>query len=109
MVLSRNRGRDVGVRAVACLPWLVNWRQPKGWTLTCCRGTTAASAAALLLFGLIFGNPRELSAQATWEYSPYSVKVWLAMDSAAELTPGLAQRIGRAISERAWVVAGATW
>jgi hypothetical protein len=63
----------------------------------------------LLLIGLFFAGPRELPAQATWEYSPYSVKVWLAMDASAELTPGLAQRIGRVIRERAWVVAGATW
>ncbi len=107
MVLSRNRGRDSGVQVFACPLAAANRRQPTGWTPTCCRGT--ATAAVLLLIGLIFVGPRELAAQATWEYSPYSVKVWLALDAAAELTPGLAQRIGRVIAERAWVVAGATW
>jgi len=58
---------------------------------------------------LLVGFPCSLRAQATWEYSPYTIKVWLAMDGAAELTPGLAQRIQRVITERAWVVAGAVW
>jgi len=64
---------------------------------------------ALLVLGLMFACPSQLPAQATWEYSPYSIKVWLALDSAAELTPGLVQRVRQAVSERSWVVAGAAW
>ncbi len=109
MALSRNRGTEVGVQAFACTSRLAAGRQPKGWTPTCRRGTAVGSAAVFFVFGLIFACPSELRAQATWEYSPYSVQVWLAMDNAAELTPVLAQRIGQAVSDRAWVVAGAAW
>jgi len=66
-------------------------------------GIVLLSACLLLCF------PSKLPAQATWEYSPYTIQVWLAMDGAAELTAGLAQRIERTITERAWVVAGAAW
>ncbi len=65
-------------------------------------------ACLALLLGLTACFPRVLPAQ-TWEYSPYSIKVWLALDRAAELSAGLAERIKRAVAERAWVVAGATW
>lgn len=67
-------------------------------------GASLALAACLLL--TLAGKA---SAQATWDYSPYTIKVWLAMDAAAELTPGLIQRIARTMTERAWVVAGAAW
>lgn len=63
----------------------------------------------LLSLGLTFGFPDSLQAQATWEYTPYSIKVWMAFDTAAELTAGLAKRIETAIVERSWVVAGAAW
>ncbi len=65
--------------------------------------------SVLLWVGLVLAGSSQLPAQATWEYSPYSLKVWLALDNAAELSPGLVQRIQQAVSERAWVVAGATW
>ena len=69
-----------------------------------------ASALVLSLFAcLLLGAPGGLHAQATWEYTPYTIKVWLAMDASAELTPALAERIGRVITERAWIVAGAAW
>lgn len=66
-------------------------------------------AGLTLLIGLMPCFLRALPAQTTWEYSPYSIKVWLAMDRSAELSAGLAERIQRAVAERAWVVAGATW
>lgn len=64
---------------------------------------------ALALLGLISGLGRDLAAQATWEYSPYQIDVWVAMDATPELTDGLAERMTRIIGERSWVVAGAAW
>lgn len=73
------------------------WRRAPRWA-------GVALAASLLLAGA-----GRAAAQATWDYSPYTIKVWLATDAAAELTPGLAQRIAQTLTERAWVVAGAAW
>ncbi|NLF71166.1 MAG: hypothetical protein GX575_19215 [Candidatus Anammoximicrobium sp.] len=64
---------------------------------------------AAVSLSLACGFPGAVRAQATWEYSAYSIKVWIALDPAAELTTGLAERITAAIAQRSWVVAGATW
>ncbi len=63
----------------------------------------------LVLLGVWLSVPASLRGQATWEYSPYSIQVWISFDASAELTSGLAKRIEAAIAERSWVVAGATW
>lgn len=66
-------------------------------------------ACLTLLLGLLSCWPREAAAQTIWEYSPYSLRIWLALDQAADVPAGLAERIKRACVERAWVVAGAAW
>ena len=53
--------------------------------------------------------PIAARAQATWEYSPYVIKVWLAYGPSAELTDGLANQIAQTVSQRAYTTAGATW
>ncbi len=96
-------------------PWTSQPRFPKrlpagaGGGASGCRPGPRMLACLTLLLGLLPCFPRVLAAQTTWEYSPYSVKVWLALDRSAELSAGLAERIQRVVAERAWVVAGATW
>jgi hypothetical protein len=48
-------------------------------------------------------------AQSTWLYSPYRIRVWLAMDGSPELTDQLAERIARTITDRGQTFAEATW
>lgn len=47
--------------------------------------------------------------QETWEYSPYRIRVLLAVEPAAELTPSLRDEILETIASRARVSAGVTW
>lgn len=53
--------------------------------------------------------PAVAGAQVNWEYSPYSVKVWVAFGHSAESTERLMAQIAETISQRSYVVAGATW
>jgi len=62
--------------------------------------------ALLWAVGLV---PAAARAQATWEYSPYIIKVWVAFDDSAEATDRLMEQIAETISQRSYVVAGATW
>ena len=63
----------------------------------------------LLLLWAVCLVPSTARAQATWEYSPYVIKVWVAFDDSAELTDRLMEQIAETISQRSYVVAGATW
>lgn len=71
-------------------------------------GLCRRSMLALLLFAACL-IPAVARAQANWEYSPYSVKIWVAFGHSAELTDELMEQIAETIYQRAYVVAGATW
>lgn len=47
--------------------------------------------------------------QAAWEFSPYQVKVWLALEDRPELGGNFPQRIGELLLGRAEVVFGGAW
>jgi hypothetical protein len=54
-------------------------------------------------------GPSLAQAQSTWLYSPYRIRVWLAMDGSPELTGQLADRIAATIADRSQTVAQAAW
>jgi hypothetical protein len=69
---------------------------------------THRTMRVLLLWVACF-VPAAAGAQVNWEYSPYSVKVWVAFGHSAESTDRLMEQIAETVSQRAYVVAGATW
>jgi len=71
-------------------------------------GVARHSTYALLLYAVCL-VPAAARAQVNWEYSPYSVKVWVAFGHSAESTDRLMEQIAETVSQRAYVVAGATW
>ncbi len=66
-----------------------------------------AVSLTIFLLGLLISG--QVSAQKPWEYSPYSIQVWLAFLPSAELTENLAQEIEQTVYDSAWVGAGAAW
>ncbi len=64
-------------------------------------------AAALLVTLLIW--PAAAFGQAAWEFSPYQVKVWLALEDRPELGGGFPERIDELLLGRAEVVFGGAW
>ncbi len=54
-------------------------------------------------------GPAAAQAQTNWLYSPYRIRVWLAMDGSPELTEPLADRIAATITDRSLTVAKAAW
>jgi hypothetical protein len=73
------------------------------------------AAGLLAVVGLLVAGPwtgcgsGQACAQATWQYSPYRIRVWLAFDGSPELTGQFAELIATTIADRALTVAGATW
>ncbi|MCH5373321.1 MAG: hypothetical protein JJ992_05055, partial [Planctomycetes bacterium] len=68
-----------------------------------------ASTGLLVFAACTWLSPACARAQATWEYSPYRIRVWLALETSPELTERLAERIASTIADRGYAVAGATW
>lgn len=67
------------------------------WTLPC----------LLLAAWLFFCRPA--AAQPTWEYSPYVIHVWVALEDHAELTERHYERIAAELLARSEVAVGAAW
>lgn len=54
-------------------------------------------------------GPSVAQAQTNWLYSPYRIRVWLAMDDSPALTESLADRITATMTDRSLTVAKAAW
>ncbi|MEQ8784761.1 MAG: c-type cytochrome domain-containing protein [Pirellulaceae bacterium] len=63
----------------------------------------------LVALALAAGGARSVYGQIEWEYSPYRIKVWLALDSAVELTPALRAEIKRQLETWSESWHGAVW
>ena len=63
----------------------------------------AALALALLI------PAARVHAQAAWEFSPYQVQVWLALEDRPELGGAFPQQMGGVLAGRAEVVFGSVW
>jgi hypothetical protein len=59
---------------------------------------------AIVAIGVL-GQPARALAQAAWEYTPYQVKLLIALEPAPQLPAGMVATIGDAVSKRA----GAVW
>lgn len=66
----------------------------------------AIAAAWTLFFGLV---QSAAVAQDPWEYKPYRIHVWLALEAVPELPNRLAADIERAVIEQSEAAFGATW
>lgn len=53
--------------------------------------------------------PSTCLAQAAWEYTPYQVRVWLALEVTPELPPQLVPPLGDSLAARSESVMGAVW
>jgi hypothetical protein len=67
-----------------------------------------AAVAAALVF-LVSSWVRTANAQATWEYSPYEIRVWIAMPHDAAFTPALRAEMATAIQSGCRGSAGYAW
>ena len=71
------------------------------------------SVLRLLCFSLaalaLLAAPKQALAQAAWEFSPYQVQVWLALEDRPELGGQFHQRVGGVLTGRAEVVFGSVW
>lgn len=72
------------------------------------RGLVGRSLRVVLLCATCL-FPVSAAAQVNWEYSPYSIKVWVAFGYSPELTDRLLEQIAETVAQRAYVVAGSTW
>ncbi len=54
-------------------------------------------------------GPAAAQTQRNWLYSPYRIRVWLAMDDSPALTRQLADRIAATMTDRSLTVAQAAW
>jgi len=63
---------------------------------------------ALLLAVGLFGDVAPAKAQSSWEFTPYSVQVWLSVDGPSVPT-ALEEDLRRALIQRAEAVHGAAW
>jgi len=80
--------------------------QPKSVQVSCC----ASGALTVLLVVLaLAAGPRSALAQAAWEFSPYDVKVCLALGHEPEFTPAFAALAREELVNRADTVFFATW
>jgi hypothetical protein len=64
--------------------------------------------AALLACILLLAT-KQAHAQAAWEFSPYQVQVWLALESRPELSGGFTRTLNDRLAGRAEVVFGGAW
>ena len=88
------------------------------------RGRTVVIRASVFFRHLIFGIrhwvalvaclsslplARSAHAQAAWEFSPYQVQVWLALEDRPELGPQFTRQVRDVVVDRAEVRMGAVW
>jgi hypothetical protein len=93
-----------------CSSQICNWkfaicnRQPAGIHSVCIR------LLGLIVIALALLVPAARAhAQAAWEFSPYQVQVWLALEDRPELGGAFPQRMGDILAGRAEVVFGSVW
>ncbi|HZN33387.1 MAG TPA: hypothetical protein VFB80_06185 [Pirellulaceae bacterium] len=72
-------------------------------------GGARSSVAAGLLLVFLCAQPRTGLGQAAWEFSPYRVRVRLALEPVPQLPADIAPQLGKFISARAHTVLGAVW
>jgi hypothetical protein len=65
--------------------------------------------AFLLLMVLWTVSPRIARGQAAWEYSPYEVRVWIALEQAPQLPAALVPSLAEFLGRRSESVQGAVW
>ena len=63
--------------------------------------------AAVLVAMLL--RPQTVHGQAAWEFSPYQVQVWLALENRPELSGDFVQSLSTRLAGRAEVVFGGAW
>lgn len=57
----------------------------------------------------VVAAPSRACGQAAWEYSPYQVRVWLALEPAPQLPPEIVPSLGDQLAARSQSVLGAVW
>ncbi len=67
------------------------------------------SGLVALWLGLVMLASRTAVAQDPWEYKPYRIHVWLALEAVPELPKSLHAAIERAVVEQSEAAYGATW
>ena len=70
---------------------------------------TKQKLALLLLMIPCWANARPVSAQETWDYSPYRIRIWLAFQESPQMSDRMRSDIARFLKQRARIYAGATW
>lgn len=63
----------------------------------------------LLAAVAVLAAPGRACGQAAWEYSPYQVRVWLALEPAPQLPPEIVPPLGDLLAARSQSVLGAVW
>ncbi|MFM9115965.1 MAG: hypothetical protein ACKOU6_07355, partial [Planctomycetota bacterium] len=72
----------------------------------------AVVALAIGIFGIsVMFTPARATAGVveTWEYSPYRIQVWLAIEDTPDLSPNVRREIQRILLERTELVFGGAW
>jgi hypothetical protein len=62
-----------------------------------------------LIGGLAASLPSLARAEASWEFSPYQIRVWLAVDDGGELNARIEEEIKSRLLDRAEATVGACW
>lgn len=66
--------------------------------------------AALLTLAFLFGGlTKHAAAQQSWEYSPYQLKVWVAVEPSPRLTDQFFPRVAETLKRRGKVIGRAAW
>ncbi|HEX5103897.1 MAG TPA: hypothetical protein VFV87_08815, partial [Pirellulaceae bacterium] len=58
---------------------------------------------------MIAAVPGMCRGQAAWEYSPYQVRIWVALETTPQLPPELISPLSESLTARADSVMGAVW
>lgn len=68
-----------------------------------------AALLPLIACLLVASAPTRAACAQTWEFSPYRILTWVAIEPSGELPVTLPDEIRRVLVDRAYIVAGATW
>jgi hypothetical protein len=74
-----------------------------------CRARPAVCAALALVWLGLVTLASEVRGQAAWEYSPYQVRIWVALQATPQLSPEILPPLGAALASRSEAVLGALW
>jgi hypothetical protein len=78
-----------------------------GEQASACSAGRGVAVALLLALGLLF--PCRGSAQETWEFSPYQVRLWIASDHHPALSPALREQVASTIEAACHGSVGYQW